>query len=431
MQNNPIAIVETEYECKISNNTAKAIENIVNRPGGRGTYYTKDEAFIRPDYCKTKKSSLRTEGIIDIEKILYLPFYNRYADKTQVFSLYKNDDITRRALHVQLVSRTARDIGRALGLNTDLIEAIALAHDLGHCPFGHLGEKILDKIYFEHAKRHFMHNVQSARILNTLCPVGVSLQTIDGVICHNGEFEVNGIKPFKNHAYRIDSFEKLNAVIDEAEIKGNDFVKKLIPSTLEGAVVRFCDMIAYIGKDRNDAYKLGLGSYFKNSKIIASLTADIVQTSIEKDYIALSEDGFKALKSLKSENYEYIYANADTKKQFGDENGGLLLDAFWGLYELFLNDLKERDENSPVYKHHIAYLLKHQKDERKVQYKNAYYKRDELSLNRIVVDYIASMTDEYFVELSAQLLNLPNFRYVGYFNTQDESWKKYLNKVKK
>ena len=138
MQNNPIAIVETEYECKISNNTAKAIENIVNRPGGRGTYYTKDEAFIRPDYCKTKKSSLRTEGIIDIEKILYLPFYNRYADKTQVFSLYKNDDITRRALHVQLVSRTARDIGRALGLNTDLIEAIALAHDLGHCPFGHL-----------------------------------------------------------------------------------------------------------------------------------------------------------------------------------------------------------------------------------------------------------------------------------------------------
>ena len=420
----------TEYECKLSSKTVNAIDCIVNSPGGMGRYYTKDADFIRPDYCKSKKTPLRTEGIIDTEKILYLPFYNRYADKTQVFSLYKNDDITHRALHVQLVSRTARDIGRALGLNTDLIEAIALAHDLGHCPFGHLGEKILDKIYYEHAKRHFMHNVQSARILNTLCPVGVSLQTIDGVICHNGEFEVNGIHPFKKHEKRIDSFEKLNSIIDEAEIKGSEFVKKLMPSTLEGAVVRFCDMIAYIGKDRNDAYKLGLGEYCNNSEVIGTLTADIVQNSIDRDYIALSNEGFELLSSFKHENYDKIYANADTEKQFGNEKGGLLFDAFSTLYNLFLNDLKANDENSPVYRHHITYLVKHQKKDRREQYENAYLKKDELNLNRIVVDYIASMTDEYFVELSSLLLNLPNFRYVGYFNTQDKCWKKYIDKVK-
>lgn len=76
----------------------------------------------------------------DVEKIMHSPYYNRYADKTQVFSFYKNDDISHRALHVQLVSRIARNIGRMLGLDLDLIEAVALGHDIGHTPFGHAGE---------------------------------------------------------------------------------------------------------------------------------------------------------------------------------------------------------------------------------------------------------------------------------------------------
>ena len=77
---------------------------------------------------------------------MHSPYYNRYADKTQVFSFYKNDDISHRALHVQLVSRIARNIGRMLGLDLDLIEAVALGHDIGHTPFGHAGEKILKQI---------------------------------------------------------------------------------------------------------------------------------------------------------------------------------------------------------------------------------------------------------------------------------------------
>ena len=100
--------------------------------------------------------ALRSNFIRDVDKILNCPFYNRYADKTQVFSFYKNDDITRRSLHVQLVSRIARTIGKALNLNLELIEAIALGHDLGHTPFGHAGEKILDLIYFE-----VVHSVDS------------------------------------------------------------------------------------------------------------------------------------------------------------------------------------------------------------------------------------------------------------------------------
>ena len=88
--------------------------------------------------------------ISDVDTIMHCPYFSRYADKTQVFSLYKNDDMTRRSLHVQLVSRISRTIGRALGLNLELIEAIALGHDVGHPAFAHTGEKLLDELYYEH-----------------------------------------------------------------------------------------------------------------------------------------------------------------------------------------------------------------------------------------------------------------------------------------
>ena len=90
---------------------------------------------------------------------------------------------------MQLVSRIARDIGRALGLNCDLIEAIGLGHDLGHTPFGHAGERFLNDIYHERTGRYFFHNVQSVRVLDALYGRNVSLQTLDGVLCHNGEYE--------------------------------------------------------------------------------------------------------------------------------------------------------------------------------------------------------------------------------------------------
>ncbi|MFR8300698.1 MAG: HD domain-containing protein, partial [Gordonibacter urolithinfaciens] len=104
----------------------------------------------------------------DIEKILNVPAYNRYADKTQVFSFVENDDICRRGLHVQLVSRIARGIGSLLGLNCELIEAIALGHDVGHTPFGHAGERYLSQCYHERTGRFFNHNVHSVRVLDQL-----------------------------------------------------------------------------------------------------------------------------------------------------------------------------------------------------------------------------------------------------------------------
>ena len=122
----------------------KLLEKIVNNNTQKHKNYNKG---IRRNKNHDTPNIWRPDFIRDIEKILYCPYYNRYSDKTQVFSFYKNDDITRRSLHVQLVARIAKNIGRMLDLDLDLIEAISIGHDIGHTPFGHAGESILNNLY--------------------------------------------------------------------------------------------------------------------------------------------------------------------------------------------------------------------------------------------------------------------------------------------
>ena len=211
-----------------------------------------NSAAVRRETARDRATLLRPAFVRDIEKILNNPYYNRYNDKTQVFSFYKNDDISRRGLHVQLVSRIARDIGGLLGLNTDLIEAIALGHDIGHTPFGHAGERFLSEIYFSRTGRHFNHNVHSARVLDKITPWNVSLQVLDGVLCHNGEFEQHEYRPQPAKTF-ADFDREMEACYQE---QAN--IRLLVPMTLEGCVVRISDMIAYVGKDRQDAVRAHL-----------------------------------------------------------------------------------------------------------------------------------------------------------------------------
>ena len=139
---------------------------------------TRDSDIIRREPARDEASCLRPAFVRDVEKIIHTPAYNRLAGKTQVFSFRPNDDLTRRNLHVQLVARIARDIGRALSLNLDLIEAQGLGHDIGHAPFGHIGERFLSKVYHEHTGGAFFHNVQSVRALDTLYKRNLSLQAV-------------------------------------------------------------------------------------------------------------------------------------------------------------------------------------------------------------------------------------------------------------
>ena len=130
----------------LSENIQKQIEsdqkNHVLNP-----YAFQDKDVVRRYEGHDQASVWRPAFVRDCEKIMHNPYYNRYADKTQVFSLYRNDDISRRGSHVQLVSRIARNLGQVLGLNLNLIEAISIGHDIGHTPFGHAGEYKLDELY--------------------------------------------------------------------------------------------------------------------------------------------------------------------------------------------------------------------------------------------------------------------------------------------
>ena len=364
---------------------------------------------IRRNNQRDKANVIRTAFVRDIDKIIHCPYYNRYADKTQVFSFYKNDDITRRGLHVQLVSRIARTIGKALNLNLDLIEAIALGHDIGHTPFGHAGERFLDELLFEHTGRHFSHNIHSVRVLDSIYPYNISLQTLNGIAAHDGEMELSEYYP-----KALDDFETFDAQIEACYIDKSN-VKKLVPATLEGCVMRISDIIAYLGKDRQDAEKAQLinnkdfepsaiGTY--NAEIINNLIVNIIENSYGKPYIKMDENHFEALKKAKADNYMLIYKNDSVN----DVLQNTVKPMMSGVYAKLLDDLIKGNFASPIFSHHIDYV------------NSAHYARsipyESTEPNQIVTDYIASMTDDYFIDLYEYLFpgSDKKITYKGYFD---------------
>lgn len=348
-----------------------------------------DSAAVRREMTRDLATLLRPAFVRDIEKILNNPYYNRYNDKTQVFSFYKNDDISRRGLHVQLVSRIARDIGGLLGLNTDLIEAIALGHDIGHTPFGHAGERFLSEIYFSRTGRYFNHNVHSARVLDKITPWNVSLQVLDGVLCHNGEFEQHEYRPQPAKTF-ADFDREMEACYQE---QAN--IRRLVPMTLEGCVVRISDMIAYVGKDRQDAVRARLKTDYsgfsdlsigtQNAQMINNIVVDIVNNSYNKPYLLLSPEIFADLRTAKRENYEQIYFNPAVEQVYNDSIRPMMHQ----VYERLLQDLKDGRKSSPIYGY-FDYLREN--------HMGISFSESEPPDN-VVTDFIASMTDDYFVDI--------------------------------
>ena len=394
------------YE-RLSDNISKQIEND-RRNDNLSAFGFDEENALRRNNERDKASAIRTAFIRDTDKIIHCPYFNRYADKTQVFSFYKNDDISHRILHVQLVSRIARTIGKALCLNLDLIEAIALGHDIGHTPFGHEGEEFLDELLFTHTGRHFSHNIQSVRVLDKIFPYNITLQTLNGIAAQDGEMELS-----EYHPKPLESFAEFDRQI-EACFADKRNVRKLVPATLEGCVMRISDIIAYLGKDRQDAERAhivsnaefeggAIGSY--NAEIINNLIVNIVENSYKKPYIKMDDKHFAALKKAKSDNYELIYKNDSVKSAMRETVKPMMA----RVYERLLSDLENENSASPIFTHHISFVNK------------AHYKRDipyeETEPNQLVTDYIASMTDDYFVDLYSYLF--PNdklqIEYKGYF----------------
>ena len=378
--------------------------------GWENPYRTSDEDALRREERPADRSSIwRPAFVRDVEKILHMPAYNRYAGKTQVFSFRSNDDLSRRGLHVQLVARIARDIGFALGLNCDLIEAIGLGHDLGHTPFGHAGERCLNDVFHERTGRWFFHNVHSVRVLDKLYGRNISLQTLDGALCHNGEYEQRVFE-----LSGLSSFGEFDCVVDECVSGGGAVIGHLRPMTLEGCVVRISDIIAYVGRDRQDAIEAGLltGDAFEdglggayNSWILTHASADIIEHSYGKDRIEMSEELFAEIRRAKAENYAKIYRSSGIE----GERAEVLARAFELMYERCLDDLHKRDESSFIFRHHITRI-----EEQLAHYGRTYDWQSDPE--QTVVDYIASMTDGYFAELASKFFPQIHFPKRTYIN---------------
>ncbi len=323
---------------------------------------------------------------LDADRILHSRAYTRYIDKTQVFYLIPNDHITHRVLHVQLVSKIARTIGRFLDLNEDLIEAIALGHDIGHTPFGHEGEQYLSRLCRDAGIGHFLHNVQSIQFLDRVERKGqgwnLCLQTLDGILCHDGEIHNQRLAPDPEKDFA--TFET------EIAAKKNDPDHALIPMTTEGCVVRMADTIAYIGRDLEDAIRLNLLDRREipaaivrilgntNGTIVYRLVTDVIQNSHGDRFIAFSPEISEALRALKAFNLERIYRNPKSKAQAKN-----IENLFGELFARCLDDLETRNRASEIYSGFLADM-------------SADYAANHSSAE-IVRDYIAGMTDRYFL----------------------------------
>ncbi len=371
-------------------------DEIIKNMNIRDTYTsplaTKNADAIR---LEEEIKDIRPSFFRDIDRIIYSLSYSRYSDKTQVFSNVDNDHISKRMTHVQMVSKIARTIGRALNLNEDLIEAIALGHDLGHVPFGHPGEAILNRISYEYTGRYFNHNVHSVRILKDVENNGkgenITLQVLDGILCHNGEFVCHEYYPMKKTKEDF-----LN--IYESCYTDPMAVSKLRPMTLEGCIVRISDVIGYIGRDIEDAVRMNviktddipsnirevLGT--TNKEIINTVILDIISNSLNQEYIKMSDEVYKAIKDLKDFNYANIYSKANSKEDLDRYEV-----MFRKIFNHFLNDLKNKNNDSKIYQVFLGDM-----SDKYLINTNDYQK---------VIDYIAGMTDEYFINTYKDIIN--------------------------
>jgi len=343
---------------------------------------------------------IRPPFSIDRDRIMYSGAYKRLAGKTQViyFSSLLDEQITNRIVHIQYVAQVARTIGKALSLNQDLIEAAALGHDLGHTPFGHDGEKYLDKLCRDNGIGGFSHNVHSLYIVEKMSYKGkgmnLTLQTRDAIVSHNGEIDEDRLAPDPN---KTES--------DVLKYLDREFIPDPsdVPMTLEGCVIRMSDTIAYIGTDIEDAIHLGLLSRGdipqnvsnvlgkNNSSIIDTLVKDIIVNSWNKNHLEFSKKTADALRELKQFNYKAIYLNEKLKPERRKIEKGFNI-----LFESFSEDIEIGNGNSDIYRHFL-------------DQKNEEYIRSTKNAEK-VRDFIASMTDRYFKyqleKITIPLINL-------------------------
>lgn len=342
-------------------------------------------------------TDVRGEFYRDTTAIIHSSAFRRLKHKTQVFFAPSNDHICTRMEHVLHVASIATAVCRGLGLDTELAWAIGMGHDLGHTPFGHVGERILASMMEEHGFSGFEHELNSLRIVDFLAEHGKGLNLTyavrDGIACHNGErFERQILPSFVE--------KDLTRMRTRAEA---------VPATWEAAVVRFSDQIAYLGRDYEDACRLSiieaqsiprivtqrLGS--KNASIINTLVNDLIDHSSPTAGIAFSESVFEAVLAMKEFNYRNIYLSPmlEGYGKYFSRLLKLIVDYLQGLFDRHGFDERPYQEEKNMLA--VGFLL-HLKEMREP------YLRHDGNIDRIVFDYVAGMSDNFCLDCANEIL---------------------------
>ena len=342
-----------------------------------------------------RKADIRGDYFRDTTAILHSYPFRRLKNKTQVFFAPRNDHICTRIEHVFHVASIASAICKGLGLDSDLAWAIGLGHDLGHPPFGHTGEEVLDELLSD--RGGFRHEMNSLRVADILTGYGEGLNLTyavrDGIVSHCGE-----------------SFEQTITPRTTAPALEEVSDRVLVPCTYEGSVVRFADKIAYLGRDIEDALQLKviapdeippqassvLGS--TNRDIISNLVHDVIRSSQGEQSVSCSDASFEALLALKEFNYRRIYTSPLLTGYHNYFHRVLkLLFSYLGeIFERYAYDkVAYKEERNLLAVRFGDYLDK----------MHACYTERNESANQIVLDYVAGMTDTYALQSANEVLN--------------------------
>lgn len=390
-----------------------------------------EESIIRLSPLINKPNDIRSCFDRDITRIIHSSAYRRLKHKTQVFFATNNDHVCTRIEHVTHVASISKTISKALGLNVALAEAIALGHDLGHSPFGHHGERIIEKIMDENGfKATFWHEKNSLRFVDLIETLpnysgfkenmNLTYAVRDGIVCHCGEVNENHIKPRSEY---ID----LNLIE-----KG-----KYMPFTYEGCVVKISDKVAYLGRDIEDAYNYKFFDKedmmtlkqiaqdvmkqkikFKNvntSSLIHEFITNICMHSNPDSGLSFSKEYYEMMNKIKKFNYQKIYSNKRFKPfmEYAKVVINAIFDFLLDYYDGFntLNKISKYQRFYPTLTRDFSdWLIKYsnidEKSHRLRKYKNTiiYNVENIMDYKQAIIDYISGMSDNYAIKAYNELI---------------------------
>ena len=361
----------------------------------------------REEKLYSRGNDIRSEFERDYTRVIHSNAYRRQKHKTQVFFSPENDHICTRIEHVTYVESISYTIAKYLGLNVELTRAIAIAHDIGHSPFGHQGEKILSEISKRDLGKAFWHEKNGLEFVDkielledkskNMQNLNLTYAVRDGIISHCGEIDENKLKP-RDEYIDLNSYSKPN---------------QYAPYTWEGCVVKIADKISYLGRDIEDAITLGIldehlddlykilnknkSEVINNTVIINSLIYDLCNNSSPEKGLCFSEEIFELIKEIKDFNYKYIYLSKRLKPSTK-------------YFELVLNQIYDTLNNSKEnLKRFYPELFKDFEDwlsyywnlprNKNAKNKAIFDLNDRKSYSQAIIYYIAGMTDNYAIDM--------------------------------